>query len=58
MGKPHDEVDQRLGLGVLRELEIGVDHEVRRVVIIGLDLERRSVRGDGLLPHPHHRIDV
>src|SRR5207247_531535 len=48
----------RLGSQVLTELQVRVHHEVRRVVVVRLDLERRPVRGDRLFPHPDHRVDV
>ena len=53
-----DLVDEGFGLGVLRELQVRVDHEVRCVIIVLLDLKSRPVRHDGFLPQPNHRIDV
>ena len=51
-------VGQRLGLGVLRKLQVRVNREIRRVIVVGLDLDRRSVRRDRFLPQPDHRVDV
>ena len=51
-------VGQRLGLGVLRKLQVRVDREIRRVIVVGLDLDRRSVRRDRFLPQPDHGVDV
>ncbi len=58
LGERGDLVDQRLGLHVLRELEMRIHHEIRRMVVVGLDLDGRSVRRDRVFPHSDHRVDV
>ena len=45
-------------LSVLRELQVGVGREVRRVVVVRLNLERREIRPNGVLPKADHRVDV
>jgi hypothetical protein len=64
-------VDQRLRLGVLAELQVGVLHEVIRVrhagkhaielrlcAVLVRDLDRLQVRLDRLVPHADHRVDM
>ncbi len=45
-------------LTVLRELQVGVGREVSSVVVVGLNLERREIRPNGVLPQADHRVDV
>ncbi len=35
-----------------------IDRKIRRVIVVGLDLKRRRVRGNGFLPKPDHGVDV
>jgi len=49
---------QRLSLGILRELQVRVDREIRRVIVVGLDFHRRRIRRNRFLPQTDHRVDV
>ncbi len=50
--------DHRIGFGVLRELQMRIDGKIRRVIVVGLDLKRRCVRGDGFFPKSDHGVDM